>query len=73
MNLETVIPREVSQIEKGKYVTLLHVESKKWCKLACLQNRNRVTNVESKLWLPRGNGEGGKELRGWNRHIHTTT
>ena len=37
-----------------------------------LQNRNRVTNVENKLWLPKGDVWGGwDELGDWHWHIHT--
>ena len=31
----------------------------KWYRLTYWQSRNRVTDVEKKLWLPRGEGEGG--------------
>ena len=35
-----------------------YVESKKWYKWTCLQNRSRLTDIENKLWLPKGKGEG---------------
>ena len=38
--------------EKDKY-HILHVESKIWHKWTHLQNRNRLTDTENDLWLPR--------------------
>ena len=59
MDLESVKPSEVSQTEKEKYVWHpLYVESKKkWYKWTDLQNRKRLTDLESKL---AGEKDGGK-------------
>ena len=45
---------------------------KKWYKRTYLQSRNRVTDVEKILWLPRGKGTGRDKLGDWDWHIHTT-
>lgn len=35
---------------------LSYAESKKKYKLTCLQNKNRSTDIENKLWWPTGKG-----------------
>ena len=56
MDLEIVIPSEVSQIEKDKYHMILLICSilKKVYKWAYLQNRNNVADVENKLIVTKG-------------------
>ena len=34
-----------------------------WCRWTCLQIRNKDTDVEKKLWMPRGDED---ELGGWD-------
>ena len=57
MDLEIAIPSEVSQTEKDKYhmISLL----KKMVQGTYLQNRNRVTDVENKIMVTRGERGGG--------------
>ena len=73
MNLETVILSEVSQ--KDKYHMTLFLcgilEKEKRVKWTYLQNRNRVTDVETNLWLP-GGKVGRHKLEDWGWHTHTT-
>ena len=58
MDLESVKPSEVSQTEEKYVWHPLHVESKKkWYKWTDLQNRKRLTDLESKL---AGEKDGGK-------------
>ena len=62
MDLEIVILSEVSQTEKDKYRMVITYmwNLKKWYKWTYLQNRNRVTDVENKLIVAKGerSGEG---------------
>ena len=57
-----IIPSEVSQTEKDKYhmISLICGILKKWYKWTYLQNRSRVTDVEDKLTVTKGErgGEG---------------
>ena len=47
--------------------------SYKWCKWTYLQNRNRVTDVENKLMVTRGESrEWGGIRRDWDRHVRNT-
>ena len=39
----------------------LYVESKIWYKWTYLQKRNRLTDIENKLMVTKGEGEGGRE------------
>ena len=50
MDLEIIILSEVSQRERQMSYHL-YVESKKWYKWTCLQNRNRLTNIEDKFMV----------------------
>ena len=56
MDLVTVILNEVSHTEKDKYsmISLTCGIFKKGYIWTYLQNRNRVTDVENKLMVPRG-------------------
>ena len=59
--LEIIILSEVSQTEKDKYmVPLIRGIFKKWYKWTYLQKRNRLTDVENKLMVTRGDGVGGE-------------
>ena len=57
MDLEIIILSEVSDRER-QIPYRLHVESNKMIQIN-LQNRNRVPDIENKLWLPGGKGIGG--------------
>ena len=74
MDLEMIILSEISQTEKDNIIWHhLHVESKKWYKWAYVQNRNRLTDIEHKFMVPKGDsGGGGNKLGVWDKHIHTT-
>jgi len=48
------------QTEKDKYITYMW-NLKKMVQRTYLQNRNRVTDVKNKLWLPRGKAKGRVE------------
>ena len=54
MDLEIVILSEVSQTEKDKYHIAYMWNLKKWYKQTYLQNRSRVTDVENKLMVTKG-------------------
>ena len=55
MQLEILLLSEISQKEKDKYnMTSLYVESKLWHKCTYLQNINRLTNVENRLVVAKG-------------------
>ena len=60
MDLKIVILNEVSQTEKDKYCMILFICGilKKWYKWTYLQNRNRVTDVENKLMVTKGERRG---------------
>ena len=47
---------------------------KKWYKWAYLQDRNRLTDIENKLMVTKGDsgGRGEDKLGVWYSHIHTT-
>ena len=72
MDLEIVIRSEVSQTQNDKYMIAYIWHLKKEYKWSYLQNRNRVTDVESKLRLP-GCKWGRDKLGDWDWHIHTAT
>ena len=39
-----------------------------------MQNRNRLTDIENKLVVTKGEREGRRDKLGvWDKHIHTTT
>ena len=62
MNIEIMIPIEVSQTEEDKhYMTHSYVEFnfKKWYKWTYLQNKNRPTDIENKVMVTKvKSGEG---------------
>ena len=62
MDLEIIILSKVSQMKTNIKWYCLYVKSKK--------NRNRVTDVEKKLMLPRGR-VGGDKLGDWDWHAPT--
>ena len=73
MYLEIVILSEVSQTEKDKYHMILIIcgTLKKVYKWACLQNRNKVIDVENKLIVTKEERR-GDNLGDWDWHIHAT-
>ena len=60
MQLETII---LSKSEKDKYYMVSLTESKILHRWTYPQNRNKLTDIENNLWLPRGRDEGGKDFR----------
>ena len=44
----------------------LHVESKIWHKWTYLRNRNRLTDIENKLMVTKGEIGGGDKSRVWD-------
>ena len=70
MDLEIVILSEVHQTEKDKYdITYMWI-LRKWYTWTYLQNRNRVTDVENKLMVTKGERGGGIN---WEIGIDTYT
>ena len=61
MQLEIIIPRGVSQKEKGKYHMISYVESIIWNKWTYLQKRTRLTDIENRLVVAEGE-EGGNGM-----------
>ena len=59
MQLEIIILSEVSQTEKDKYDITYMWNLKKWYKRTYLQNRNRLTDMENKLMVTKGESGGG--------------
>ena len=59
MDLEIIILSEVSQIEKDKYFISLISGILKKNKWTYLQNRNRLTDIENKLIITKGDGKRG--------------
>ena len=57
MNLEPIIQSEVSQKEKDKYHTLMHI-SRRMVLRIYLQGSNVETDIENRLWTWGGWGEG---------------
>ena len=55
-----------NKLDKGKFPMISFICGifKKWYKLTYLQNRNRLTDLENKLWLPKG--KGGDKLGVWD-------
>ena len=61
-----------SQKEKDKYHMIsLYVESKICHKWTYLRNRNRLTDIENRLWLPRGRGWERDGLGVWDQQMQT--
>ena len=54
MDLEIIILCEVTKIKTNTIRYQLYVESKIWHKCTYLWNRNRLTDTENKLQLPKG-------------------
>ena len=55
MDLEIITLSEISQTEKNKYHITCMWDLKIWYKWTCLQNRNRLTDIEKEnLQLPEG-------------------
>ena len=60
MDLEIIILSEVSQRKVNIIWYHLYMESKKsWYKWTYLQNRNRLTDIENKLMVTKGEGGEG--------------
>ena len=59
MDWEIIILSEVSQTEKDKYKISLYMESKKMIKMNLLTNRNKLTDIENKLMVTKGERWGG--------------
>ena len=73
MDLEIIILSEVSQTKTNIWHHL-YVESnfKKWYKWTYLQNRNRLTDIENKLMVTKGEtGGGGGINQELGMNIHT--
>ena len=65
MDLEISILSEENQANMVWYH--LYVGSKKWYKWTYLKSRNRLTNIENKLMVIKGDKGGGKDkFRIWN-------
>ena len=60
MDLEIIIPSEISQTKTNITWYHLYIESKKWYKWTYLQNKNRLTDIENKLMVTKGKRWGGK-------------
>ena len=60
MDLEIIIPSEVSQNERKTNIIQYHlyVEPKIWYKSTYLWNKNRLTDIENKLAGAKGKGVG---------------
>ena len=59
MQLENIILGEVSQTEKDKYrILLLICEVQNMANWTCLQNRNRLTDIEERLVVAKEGGGG---------------
>ena len=58
INLEIIIVSEVSQRKISYNITYMW-NLKKWDKWNYLQNRNRLSDFENKLWLSKGKAVGG--------------
>ena len=63
MDWEIIILSEVSQTEKDKYKISLYMESKKMIKMNLLTNRNKLTDIENKLMVTKGERWGGGIIR----------
>ena len=69
MDLESIELSEVSQREKDKYdITYMWnvKKKKKWYKWIYLQNRNRLTEIENKLMVTKGEREERDKLGIWD-------
>ena len=64
MDLEIITLSELSQKEKDKhYICHLYIESKIWHKWTYLQNKNRLTDVENRFVVAKGEGSFGLALQ----------
>ena len=67
MDLEIIILSKVCQKETNTIWYHLYVESKIWHKWTYLQNRNRLTDIENRLVVAKGEGGWGMDgLGGWD-------
>ena len=67
VDLEIIILSEVSQTERQKSYDITYMwDLKKWYKWLCLQNRNRLTDIEQTYGYQRGNVGGKDKLGGWD-------
>ena len=58
INLEIIILSEVNQTKTNIMISLMW-NLKNWYKWPCLQNRNRLTDIENKLMATEGERWGG--------------
>ena len=60
MDLENTILSEVSQTEKDKYYMISFIcgIQAKWYKWTYLQQRNRLTDIENKVMVTKGEEDG---------------
>ena len=54
MNLDVIILSKVSQRQLSYDITYMESKKKKWYKWTYLQNRNRLTDLEDKLTVAKG-------------------
>ena len=59
-DLEVVMLSEVSQTKTNITWYQLYLKSKKWYKWIYLQNRNRLTDIENKLMVTKGDSRSGE-------------
>ena len=62
MDLEIIILSEISQRQISCDIT--YMESKIWYKWTYLQNRNRLTDIENKLMVTKGERQEGRDKLG---------
>ena len=60
VDLDIIIINELCQTEEDRYHMISYAESKIWYKWAYLQNKNRHTDIENHLRLPKEKGGRGK-------------
>ena len=61
MDVEILILSEVRKRKKNTIMYHLYVESKIWHKWTCLQNRNRLADIEKRLVVAKGKGVWGRD------------
>ena len=66
MDLEMIIPSEISHKNTNIIWYHLYVESKIWYKWTYLQNRNRLTDIENKVMVTKGERRGRDNSGIWD-------
>ena len=61
MDLEQIMLSKRSQTKTNTIQYHLYVDSKKQYKSIYIQNRNRLTDIETNLWLPKGSRKVGRD------------